>query len=138
MGLAADQPVKVDDTAFIATSFPDFIPMMALAWGGVPDHRHRWPRRVDHRHRRTRGSGKGTLGKRLAEHYGYRHLDTGVIYRAVAEALLDAGADLTMRAGRLRGAGLDPEKFGNPALKTRRWARPPRWCRQFPRCARRC
>jgi 3-phosphoshikimate 1-carboxyvinyltransferase len=28
MGLAADQPVRVDDTAFIATSFPDFIPMM--------------------------------------------------------------------------------------------------------------
>jgi 3-phosphoshikimate 1-carboxyvinyltransferase len=28
MGLAADNPVKVDDTAFIATSFPDFIPMM--------------------------------------------------------------------------------------------------------------
>ena len=32
-------------------------------------------------------SGKGTLGKRLAKHYGYRHLDTGVIYRAVAKAL---------------------------------------------------
>ena len=28
MGLAANKPVKVDDTAFIATSFPDFIPMM--------------------------------------------------------------------------------------------------------------
>jgi 3-phosphoshikimate 1-carboxyvinyltransferase len=28
MGLAADKPVKVDDTAFIATSFPAFIPMM--------------------------------------------------------------------------------------------------------------
>jgi 3-phosphoshikimate 1-carboxyvinyltransferase len=28
MGLASDAPVKVDDTAFIATSFPDFIPMM--------------------------------------------------------------------------------------------------------------
>ncbi|MFL6838403.1 MAG: nucleoside monophosphate kinase, partial [Bradyrhizobium sp.] len=40
-------------------------------------------------------SGKGTLGKRLAKHYGYRHLDTGVIYRAVAKSLLDAGADLT-------------------------------------------
>jgi len=51
-------------------------------------------------------SGKGTLGKRLAKHYGYRHLDTGVIYRAVAKALLDAGADL------------DPERFGDPALKT--------------------
>jgi 3-phosphoshikimate 1-carboxyvinyltransferase len=32
MGLAADKPVKVDDTAFIATSFPDFIPMMR-GWG---------------------------------------------------------------------------------------------------------
>jgi 3-phosphoshikimate 1-carboxyvinyltransferase len=28
MGLAADKPVKVDDTGIIATSFPDFIPMM--------------------------------------------------------------------------------------------------------------
>jgi 3-phosphoshikimate 1-carboxyvinyltransferase len=28
MGLASDRPVKVDDTSFIATSFPDFIPMM--------------------------------------------------------------------------------------------------------------
>jgi 3-phosphoshikimate 1-carboxyvinyltransferase len=28
MGCASDQPVTVDDTAFIATSFPDFIPMM--------------------------------------------------------------------------------------------------------------
>jgi 3-phosphoshikimate 1-carboxyvinyltransferase len=28
MGLATDKPVKVDDTAFIATSFPDFITMM--------------------------------------------------------------------------------------------------------------
>jgi 3-phosphoshikimate 1-carboxyvinyltransferase len=28
MGLAADQPVRIDDATFIATSFPDFIPMM--------------------------------------------------------------------------------------------------------------
>ena len=28
MGLGSDTPVRVDDTAFIATSFPDFIPMM--------------------------------------------------------------------------------------------------------------
>jgi 3-phosphoshikimate 1-carboxyvinyltransferase len=28
IGLASDKPVKVDDTAFIATSFPDFIPML--------------------------------------------------------------------------------------------------------------
>ena len=66
-------------------------------------------------------SGKGTLGKRLAHHYGYRHLDTGVIYRAVAKALLDAGADLTDEARAVAAAlELDPEKFGNPALKTQR------------------
>ena len=64
-------------------------------------------------------SGKGTLGKRLAKHYGYRHLDTGVIYRAVAKAMLDAGADLTNEVLAVSAAlELDPEKFGNPALKT--------------------
>ncbi|WP_316166374.1 MULTISPECIES: 3-phosphoshikimate 1-carboxyvinyltransferase [unclassified Bradyrhizobium] len=31
MGLASDKPVRVDDTAFIATSFPDFIPLMCKA-----------------------------------------------------------------------------------------------------------
>jgi len=66
-------------------------------------------------------SGKGTLGKRLAHHYGYRHLDTGVIYRAVAQALLAVGADLTDEAQAVAAAmELDPEKFGNPILKTQK------------------
>ena len=47
-------------------------------------------------------SGKGTLGKRLAAHYGLRHLDTGLIYRAVAKALLDAGSRSTTRSARSR------------------------------------
>ncbi|WP_315836415.1 (d)CMP kinase [Bradyrhizobium prioriisuperbiae] len=64
-------------------------------------------------------SGKGTLGKRLAAHYGYRHLDTGVIYRAVAKALLDAGFELTDEARAVAAAqALDPETFGDPALKS--------------------
>jgi len=28
MGLASERPVKIDDARFIATSFPDFVPMM--------------------------------------------------------------------------------------------------------------
>ena len=36
-------------------------------------------------------SGKGTLGNRLAQHYGFRHLDTGLLYRGVAKGVLDAG-----------------------------------------------
>ncbi len=64
-------------------------------------------------------SGKGTLGKRLAAHYGYRHLDTGLIYRAVAKAMLDAQADLTDEARAVSFAmAIDPAAFGNPALKT--------------------
>ena len=39
-------------------------------------------------------SGKGTLGKRLAEHYGFAHLDTGLLYRAVARVLMDRDAPL--------------------------------------------
>ncbi|KWV57499.1 cytidylate kinase [Bradyrhizobium macuxiense] len=64
-------------------------------------------------------SGKGTLGKRLAHHYGYRHLDTGVIYRAVAYAMMAMGADLNDEVLAVAAAlELDPEKFGNPILKT--------------------
>jgi CMP/dCMP kinase len=39
-------------------------------------------------------SGKGTLAKALASHYGLARLDTGALYRAVALALLEAGADV--------------------------------------------
>jgi cytidylate kinase len=63
-------------------------------------------------------SGKGTLGRRLAAHYGLRHLDTGLIYRAVAKALLDAGhaledAELAVNAAK----SLDPGRFDEIELK---------------------
>ncbi len=38
-------------------------------------------------------SGKGTLARRLADHLGYAHLDTGLLYRAVGLRLLRAGHD---------------------------------------------
>jgi cytidylate kinase len=63
-------------------------------------------------------SGKGTLGKRLAAHYGLRHLDTGLIYRAVAKALLDAGHSPANRARAVAAAeAIDPSRFDEPALK---------------------
>ncbi|RBO97672.1 (d)CMP kinase [Pseudochrobactrum asaccharolyticum] len=39
-------------------------------------------------------SGKGTLARNLASHYGFHHLDTGLTYRAVAKALIDQGLPL--------------------------------------------
>ena len=63
-------------------------------------------------------SGKGTLGKRLAAHFRLRHLDTGLIYRAVAKALLDAGRALDDRAQAVAAArALDPGAFDERVLK---------------------
>ena len=38
-------------------------------------------------------AGKGTLARRLAEHFSLAYLDTGLIYRAVGRKVLDDGAD---------------------------------------------
>jgi cytidylate kinase len=66
-------------------------------------------------------SGKGTLARRLARHYGYRHLDTGVIYRAVAYAMLQAGADLSDEQLAVAAAlALDPDTFDDPSLKSQK------------------
>ncbi len=40
------------------------------------------------------GAGKGTLARRLAEDLGYRHVDTGAMYRAVAWKALHDGLAL--------------------------------------------
>ena len=64
-------------------------------------------------------SGKGTLGKRLAAHYGLRHLDTGLIYRAVAKAVLDAGRQPNdLEAATAAAEALDPSRFDEATLKT--------------------
>src|ERR1700749_2093528 len=64
-------------------------------------------------------SGKGTLGKRLAAHYGLRHLDTGLLYRAIAKSVLDAGARPDDAAQAVAAArSLDPTRFDEAALKS--------------------
>jgi cytidylate kinase len=64
-------------------------------------------------------SGKGTLGKKLAAHYGLRHLDTGLIYRAVAKALVDAGERPEDAAAAVAAAKeLDLANFDEATLKT--------------------
>lgn len=63
-------------------------------------------------------SGKGTLAKRLAEALGFAHLDSGLIYRAVAwKVLQDGGADLES-AAIFAAIGLRAEDLTNPDLRT--------------------
>ena len=67
-------------------------------------------------------SGKGTIARALAAHFGLPHLDTGLLYRAVgAKALADHvdfedEAALAARAGALDLAALDPEALKSGAV----------------------
>jgi cytidylate kinase len=64
-------------------------------------------------------SGKGTIAKQLAVHYGLRHLDTGLIYRAVAKTLIDAGKRPDDAEAAIAVAkALDPARFDDKALKS--------------------
>lgn len=63
-------------------------------------------------------SGKGTLAKKLAAHYRLRHLDTGLLYRAVALAVLTSGHKPADRDKAIAAAkAIDPVQFDETALK---------------------
>jgi len=64
-------------------------------------------------------AGKGTLAKRLAAHYGFAHLDTGALYRAVGLAVLKASGDPTDAAAATNAAkNLAPATLNDPALRS--------------------
>lgn len=69
-------------------------------------------------------SGKGTLGRKLAAHFGLPHLDTGLLYRAVAKKYLLANDDdpavaihaaETFHIAELAEPGLHSEEIGQTA-----------------------
>jgi CMP/dCMP kinase len=63
-------------------------------------------------------SGKGTIAKQIAAVYGLHHLDTGLIYRAVAKAVLDSGhSPGNIEEATAAAVALDPVKFDEQALK---------------------
>ena len=63
-------------------------------------------------------AGKGTLAKRIAEHFGLAHLDTGALYRATAARVIKSGGD-PKDADIARNAAerLDPEDLAAPELR---------------------
>jgi cytidylate kinase len=63
-------------------------------------------------------SGKGTIAKALAEHYGYAYLDTGSLYRAVALSLLTDNCDISdTTAAEQAAKNLNAQVLGSPALR---------------------
>lgn len=63
-------------------------------------------------------SGKGTLAKRLAAHYGLACLDTGLLYRAVGRDVLEAGRSLEdEKAAAAAARTLEPATLADPGLR---------------------
>ncbi|WP_298669051.1 d(CMP) kinase [uncultured Sphingomonas sp.] len=62
-------------------------------------------------------SGKGTIAKALAKHYHLPHLDTGLLYRAVAATVDRLGLDPTREADAVAACGFDDLTLADPVLR---------------------
>lgn len=62
-------------------------------------------------------SGKGTIARALAVHYGLPYLDTGLLYRAVGVATLRAGGDPANADAALTACGFPDSLLNDPALR---------------------
>ncbi len=63
-------------------------------------------------------SGKGTIAKALARHYGLPHLDTGLLYRAVALTVQRMELDPAKEADAVAACDFDDALLADPALRT--------------------
>lgn len=65
------------------------------------------------------GVGKGTLAKRLADHFGLHYLDTGALYRGVARDVLASGHDpADVLAAVAAARRIDATTLDDPGLRT--------------------
>jgi cytidylate kinase len=62
-------------------------------------------------------SGKGTIARALARHYGLPHLDTGLLYRAVAATVRQMLLDPTREADAVAACSFDDSLLADPSLR---------------------
>ena len=60
-------------------------------------------------------AGKGTISKEVAAHFGFAHLDTGLLYRATGRKTLD-GTDPVTAARTLRAEDLEADDLRSPEV----------------------
>ena len=63
-------------------------------------------------------SGKGTIARALAAHFGLPLLDTGLLYRAVGMATVRAGGDPDVEDDALKACQFDSAALADPALRS--------------------
>ena len=67
----------------------------------------------------TAASGKGTLAKKLAVHFGFHHLDSGSLYRLVALSVIEAHGNPDNESDALKAARLiDPAHGGDVRIRS--------------------
>jgi len=124
LGMASEQPVEVDDATAIATSFPHFVELMNGLGAKIVASRQSpvaSQKPVVIAIDGPAASGKGTLARRLAEHYGFDYLDTGSLYRAVGMKLVYGGKDPADREAAMHAAEtIDADDLANPRLRQER------------------
>ncbi len=138
MGMAAKNPVEIDDASSIATSFPNFVELMNGLGAKIEVASGEW--RVARKDMSSTysslttrhspliiaidgpaASGKGTLARRLAEHFGLEYLDTGSLYRAVGMKLVYGGKDPhDKKAAAAAAEHIDADDLANPRLRQER------------------
>jgi CMP/dCMP kinase len=62
-------------------------------------------------------SGKGTIAKALATHFGLPHMDTGLLYRAVGISTLRVGGDPSDATDALKGCAFSDDLLDDPDLR---------------------
>jgi 3-phosphoshikimate 1-carboxyvinyltransferase len=118
LGMASDQPVTIDDGAAIATSFPDFIDLCNMLGARIKPVQIVQNKPLVIAIDGLAASGKGTLGRRLAKHYGLQYLDTGSLYRAVGLKVLESGHQPQDKAAAIDAAKtITIEDLASPKLR---------------------
>ena len=120
-GMASAEPVTVDDATAIKTSFPNFVDLMNGLGAHISPLAQSSGSSLVIAIDGPAASGKGTLARRLAEHYGLDYLDTGSLYRAVGMKLVYSGKDPNDRAAAIDAAKhIDADDLANPRLRQER------------------
>lgn len=118
LGMAAEQAVTIDDGAAIATSFPGFIDLCNMLGASIRPVLTAESKPLVIAIDGSAASGKGTLGRRLAKHYGLQYLDTGSLYRAVGLKMLEAGNSPEDKAAAMDAAkSITIEDISSPKLR---------------------
>lgn len=126
LGMVSKYPITIDDGRAIDTSFPGFTTLcnelgasiersvVAVSPAKKTAGQHPLVIAIDG----PAASGKGTLARRLADHFQLAYLDTGALYRAVGLRLAYSGQSPENRDAAIEAAkAVTPDDLANPRLR---------------------